>query len=82
VSSENVKSLGLWHAQGRVTLEEICEFVASTGMSKVELRPDDVLQVRDRNYPPHGCVGLCGLDLDRRTGVLGCDALEHDASRA
>jgi len=29
----------------RVTLEEICEFVASTGMSKVELRPDDVLQV-------------------------------------
>jgi hypothetical protein len=29
-----------------VTLEQICDFVASTGMSKVELRPDDVLQVR------------------------------------
>lgn len=31
--------------KGRVTLEEICDFVSATGMSKVELRPDDVLQV-------------------------------------
>mmetsp|Transcript_19379 Transcript_19379/g.42417 ORF Transcript_19379/g.42417 Transcript_19379/m.42417 type:complete len:291 (-) Transcript_19379:377-1249(-) len=31
--------------KGRVTLEELCDFVSCTGMSKVELRPDDVLQV-------------------------------------
>mmetsp|Transcript_13218 Transcript_13218/g.25274 ORF Transcript_13218/g.25274 Transcript_13218/m.25274 type:complete len:292 (+) Transcript_13218:460-1335(+) len=31
--------------RGRVTLEDICDFVSNTGMSKVELRPDDVLQV-------------------------------------
>lgn len=69
--------------QERVTLEEICEFVASTGMSKVELRPDDVLQVRNSNYPPKGCVdSLCQGLAERRTGVLGCDALECDASRA
>ncbi|KAK3262962.1 hypothetical protein CYMTET_28211 [Cymbomonas tetramitiformis] len=31
--------------QGRATLDEVVEFVSSSGLSKVELRPEDILQV-------------------------------------
>jgi DNA-directed RNA polymerase III subunit RPC6 len=51
--------------KGRVTLEELCDFVSCTGMSKVELRPDDVLQVVSTFSAPIELVGFFSTSKGR-----------------